>query len=118
MNSDKVTTWMHYERLMLKGLLLLYGVGLLIFGLVMTLGEYVREYVILFIYPTLALWAFSVILFIVSLLRFFKFLILRNKDYSELSMWRTILALLLSPVAFAGYYILFFIIGIQSCSVN
>lgn len=116
--EEKKRDFLFYDKLFMKITLWSLGVGFVLIGFAVILVNSIREVTDIVLAPVLAMLFVTGALFFIHLIRFFKYLIKGSKLGEAATITRSLLGLLITPVAFAVYYILIIIIAFASCTVT
>lgn len=117
MNTDK-NVFNHYEKIFLRISLGLLGGGILLFGLMFLMVDYIKELSGLFSGIVLFLLLSSIASFFTSIFRILKYIFIVSKRNDESTITKSIISFFTSPIAIILYYIIIIIIAFSSCSIQ
>lgn len=107
--------WMYFENLFGKISTFLIVFSIFSYIIFLSFLEALRFYARVIAYPIAALVIASGISFFIALVRIIKYSSIKTTLPKGSSIRNSILSLLLSPIAFGAYYVLFFIVAFSSC---
>lgn len=117
MDEKQTRDWMYFEALFHKITKWLLGLSAIFLTVTVVLQEEIGKIVDLFIIPILVFYVGSIAIFLISIIRIFKFSLSRNKEADD-TVTKTVVNLLLSPITFIIANILLFMVALSSCSVS
>jgi len=113
---DKVSKFMKFEKIFFRIELILIGIGLFFYAIFLMFLEGLASLADTWIQIFMLGWLLIIVNFAITIIRVLKYLISVRKLEGPKSIWRSMVVLLLSPIAFILYYILIFVAAISGCS--
>lgn len=114
-NNNQLNRFMMFEKLFFRIILSIFTLGVAIYFIFMAFLDKLGETAEMFITGFFLIWILIIAIFFISIGRILRFII-TFKTAEGVTIWRSVLSLFLSPVAFVLYYILIFVASISSCT--
>ena len=115
LNLEKVYRFNRFEKIFFRIDIVIIGVAiffLVLFDIALeSLAGLVDVLMLIFLSGLVG----SVVSFFISIIRILKYLFNIRKIQEASSIWRSILIIFLSPIAFILYYLLIFVVVLSSC---
>lgn len=116
--EDKVVKFNKFEIILFRIQMINLGFSAVFFGALMLLLSEYKETAQIFYGLVIFLMFASLVLFIIALVRIFKYFISLKALEGIISIWRSIVVLLTSPIAIIIYWLLLFILALSMASCS
>lgn len=117
-NYDKVSRFMHFEHLLFRIDLFILGVALFILTFFLALIEQIRDLESTFEFLFFFGMFLPAVKFVISIIRVLKYYFKIRHEEGRMSIWRSGLSLLISPLSFAIFWFIFILLAFASCTVG
>ena len=117
-NTIKAEKFMRFELLLFKIDLLIFGIGIFILTFLVALVDKIKDVQDLFVFVVYFGMLLPAVKFLLSIIRILKYYFKIRQEDDRVSIWRSAVSLLISPLSFVIYYFIFFILVIASCSAS
>ena len=116
-DNEKTEKFNRYEKIFFRLELVVISLGVSLLLLFRAFVELIGNMADFFMSVFLLGWIFIILNFFISIIRVLKYLLVMRKVEGDKTIWRSVLTIIISPLAFILYYILIFVIVLASCSV-
>ena len=109
--------WIYFDKLFMRITLAVLGLSFFVFLLMVLLIDYIGKVTDIVLAPVLMMLFTSAVVFFIHVIRFFKYLIKKASLEEGATITRSLLGIVISPVAFGIYYVIIIIIAFASCTI-